>query len=264
MSLQKYSIRELVGALLRLNNISQGKAADRTKLQRQNVSSWYTGRDNAISQESQLRLLETLGILEGSLNSDVIHRWRVKDIEDVAMVLSTTLTDEDRVNAEIWPVKILSQIKCVVLRVSRPSETIWVLMSRPPMAEKPKPIDAVSLKFGTDMYEVVIDNATLDSWLNTEVLDPVAFNNQMTALIEIFPHPAVPQAIYDEMEEPGGENVLEASQEQVWESLVPTSEEIKEWNEVLLQAKLRGKSFDEIVKTTSKLLGISLLGSNKR
>jgi len=125
MKIKEQTLRDLVGALIRLNNISQGKAADLSSLTRQNVSSWYTGRDNAISQESKLRLLDTLGVRYSTLRTDGVHQWCVREVEDAAKVLREVLRNDDRAKAEIWHVHNSRHIGCVVLKVVRPSETIW-------------------------------------------------------------------------------------------------------------------------------------------
>jgi len=260
MKNRKPAIRELFAALLRLNDISQGKASDLSGLVRQNVSSWYTGRDNAISQQSQLKLLATLGVIYGSLRSDGIHRWCVRDVDDAALVLDAVLNDEVRAHAEFWHVHNSRYPGCLILKVVKPTGSIWMMMYRPLMEEPPQPITAESLRCGVDRGEVIIDTKTWESWLPPAVLEPVAFGTQITNLIERFPYPLPPQEYFDEMEVLDGQNVEEENQDQIMERLAPTPEELKKWDEVLYLAKLGGKGFDEIVKATRKALGIRVLG----
>jgi len=261
MKNRKPSIRELFATLLRLNDISQGKASDLSGLVRQNVSSWYTGRDNAISEQSQLKLLATLGVIYGSLRSDGIHRWCVRDVEDAALVLDAVLNDEVRTHAEFWHVHNSRYPGCIVLKVAKPNESVWMMMYRPLMGEPPQPINAESLRCGVDRGDVIIDNATWESWLPPAVLEPVSFGTQMTNLIERFPYPLPPQEYYDQMEDLEGQNLVEENQEEIMKRLAPTPSELEKWNEVLFQAKVGGKDFDEIVRTTRRALGIRVLGS---
>ena len=63
------------------------------------------------------------------------------------------------------------------------------------------------------------------------------------------------------MEVLDGQNLVEENQEDIMKRLAPTPSELEKWNEVLFQAKLGGKGFDEIVKVTRKVLGVKVLGS---
>jgi len=262
MKKTKPDIRELFAALLRLNDISQGKASDLAGLVRQNVSSWCTGRDNAISQKSQFKLLATLGVSYGSLRSEGVHRWCVNDVGDAALVLDAALNDEERAQAEFWHVHNLLYPGCIVLKITKQAGLIWVMMYRPLMAEPPQPINAESLRCGVDRGEVIIDSATWESWLPPAVLEPISFGTQINSLIDQFPYPNPSHQYFDDMEMPEGQNLIEENQDQIMERLAPTAEELKKWDEVLFQAKVGGKSFDEIIKETRKVLGIRILGQS--
>ena len=262
MKNRKPTIRELFAALLRLNDISQGKASDLSGLTRQNVSSWCTGRDNAISQKNQFKLLATLGVNYGSLRSESVHRWCVNDVGDAALMLGEALNDEERAQAEYWHVHNLLYPGCIVLKITKHTGLIWVMMYRPLMGEPPQPINEESLRCGVDRGEVIIDSATWESWLPPAVLEPVSFGTQINNLIDQFPYPNPPHQYLDDMELPEGQNLIEENQDQIMERLAPTAEELKKWDEVLFQAKVGGKSFDEIIKETRKVLGIRILGQS--
>lgn len=261
MRTEKPTTHDLANKLIRLNNLSQAKAAKRAGLAQQNTSRWLAGQPKALSEANQLLLLDALGVRYTTLRSDGVHQWCVRNIEDAAQVLNEALNEEDRTNVEIWHLHNSRHIGCVVLKVARSNETIWVLVYRPLMAERPEPINADSLKCGKDMGDVIVDNATWESWLPPAVLESATFGDQITKLISQFPFRLPPHEHFDEMEVTGGENTGELSQDELMESLAPTTEEIKDWSEVLLQAKLRRKTFHEIVSTTRKALGISVLGS---
>jgi len=261
MKNSKPSIRELFAALLRLNDISQGKASDLSGLVRQNVSAWYTGRNNAISEQSRLKLLTTLGLNYGSLLSEKVHRWCVRDVEDAALVLGEVLNDEELGNCEIWHVHNSRYPGCIVLKIVKPTGRIWVLMYRPLMTELPQPINADTLRCGVDQRDFIIDNAVWESWLPPVELEPASFGAQITKLIEQFPFPIPPQEHYDETEVLDGQNFEEENQDQIMERLAPTPEELKKWNEVLYLAKLGGKNIDEIIKTAGDALGTKVSGS---
>jgi len=257
MKSKKPTSREVIAALIRLNNISQGKAADLARLVRPNVSSWLCGRIDALSMEKQLKLFATLGVNYGSLRPDGIHRWCVKEVEDAALVLGEVLNDKERAHCEFWHVHNTLYPGCIVLKITKQTGLIWVMLYRPLMGEQPQPITAESLRCGVDRGEVIIDTATWKSWLPPAMLEPVSFGTQMTNLIERFPYPLPPQEYYDQMEEDG----TEGNQDQPTERLVLTPEDIQNWDLILFQAQDGGKDFDEIVKATRKALGISLLKS---
>jgi len=261
MKNRKPTIRELFSALLRLNDISQGKASDLSGLTRQNVSSWCTGRDNAISQKSQLKLLATLGVSYGSLRSESVYRWCVNDVGDAALVLDGVLNEEERAQAEFWHVHNLLYPGCIVLKITKQTRLIWVMMYRPLMAEPPQPIKEESLRCGVDRGEVIIDSATWESWLPPAVLEPISFGTQINSLIDQFPYPNPSHQYFDDMELPEGQNLIEENQDQIMERLAPTPEELKKWDEILYLAKLGGNGFEEISRTTKKALGIRILGS---
>jgi len=257
----KMTSRELMAALIRLNNISQGKTADLAGVLRPNLSNWSTGRDNALSIEKQLKLFDVLGVSYGRLCPDVVHRWCVREVEEVALVLGEVLDDAERAHCEFWPIQNFRYPGCIVLRISRSSKWIWVVMYRPLMAEPPQPINAESLRCGIELREVIVDNGTWESWLPPAVLEPVSFGSQINSLIDQFPYPNPPHQYFDDMELPEGQNLVEENQDQIMERLALTAEELKKWDEILFQAKVSGKDFDEIVKATRKALDIRVLGS---
>jgi transcriptional regulator with XRE-family HTH domain len=257
MKSKKPTSREVIAALIRLNNISQGKVADLAGLVRPNVSSWLCGRIDALSMEKQLKLFDVLGVSYGRLRHDGVHRWCVREVEEVALVLGEVLDDEERAHAEFWHIHNTRYPGCIVLKVVKPAGSIWVVMYRPMMAEPPQPINAESLRLGVDQGDVIIDTETWESWLPPAVLEPISFGTQITKLIERFPYPLPPQEYYDQMEEDG----TEGNQDQPTERLVLTPEDIQNWDLILFQAQDGGKDFDEIVKATRKALGISLLKS---
>jgi len=254
--------RELMAALIRLNNINQGKAADLAGVLRPNVSNWFSGRDNALSMEKQLKLFDVLGVSYGRLRPDGVHRWCVREVGEAARVLGEVLDDEERVHAECWYIHNTRYPGCIVLKVLKPAGSIWVMMYRPMMAEPPQPITAESLRCGFDRGEIIIDTETWESWLPPAVLEHVSFDTQITKLIERFPYPLPPLEYYGQMEDLEGQNLVEENQEEIMKRLAPTPSEVEKWNEVLFQAKLGGKSIDEIVKITRKALGIRVLGQS--
>lgn len=256
--------RELATILIRLHDMSQAKTAVRAGLAQQNISKWLRGQDNALSAENQLRLLDALGVRYERLRFDGIHQWCVRDIKDAALVLDSLLSDQEKNNTEIWHLKNSSHVGCIMLKLLRGTDVTWVLMYRPIMAHEPMPINAESLGCGKDMHDVIIDNATWESWLPPTVLEPIKFNEQISKLIDAFPYSLPPQSFFDEMENPGTENVNDLRPEKLWAARMPTAEEEKIWLELLLQAKLSGKSFDEIVKATRKAVGVSVLGSKNK
>jgi len=247
MKSKKPTSREVIAALIRLNNITQGKAADLAGLVRPNVSSWLCGRTDALSIEKQLKLFDVLGVSYGRLRPDGVHRWCVREVEEAALVLGEVLDDEQRVHAECWYIHNTRYPGCIVLKVLKPAGSIWVVMYRPMMAEPPQPITAESLRCGFDRGEIIIDTETWESWLPPAVLEHMSFDTQINELIERFPYSLPPPGHYDDMEELDEKTL--------------TPEKIKIWNKLLFQAQNDGKDFDEIVKATRKALGISLLKS---
>ena len=256
MKSKKPTSREVIAALIRLNNISQGKAADLACLVRPNVSSWLCGRIDALSMEKQLKLFDVLGVSYGRLRSDGVHRWCVREVEEAALVLGEVLDDEERAHAEFWHIHNTRFPGCVVLKVAKPTGSIWQMMYRPLMGEPPQPINSESLRCGIDRGEVIIDSATWESWFPPAVLEPMSFGTQITNLIERFPYPIPPQEYFDEMEDLDGQNAVEDNQEEIMKKLAPTPEELKKWNDVLFQAKLSGNSFEEILKRAKMALCI--------
>ena len=258
MKSKKPTSREVIAALIRLNNISQGKAADLAGLVRPNVSSWLCGRIDALSMEKQLKLFDVLGVSYGRLRPDGVHRWCVREVEEVALVLGEVLDDEERAHAEFWHIHNTRYPGCIVLKVVKPTGSVWVVMYRPMMSEPPQPINAESLRFGEDQGEVIIDTETWESWLPPAMLEPVSFGTQITNLIERFPYPIPSQQYFDEMEVLDGQNPADENQEEIMERLAPTPEELKKWNDVLFQAKLGGDSFEGILERTRMALCIKV------
>lgn len=170
--------RELIRALIHMHNTSQGKIVDAAGLVRQNVSSWLSGRADAITEEKILHLLNTLGIEHGLPRTDMVHRWCVKDVNELASVLATILYPELEVN--LLKVHLPSHPGTAILQIqdsfkSTGKETAWIVLYRPALNNSPDPITVKAIGIGSEL-DVIIDKEQWESWLPPNSIDVKKFH----------------------------------------------------------------------------------------
>lgn len=179
--IQPLSDRELIRALIRLHNTSQGKLVDAAGLVRQNVSSWLTGREDAITGEKKLHLLNTLGVSSGLPRTDMVHRWCVKDIKDVADVLATVTATWLEVS--LLNVHIPTHPGSAIVQITDGEETAWIILYRSKMDRSPEPITdkLIGCKHS---YNLIIDKAQWMLWLPPNPINLKKFNATLNGLVQ--------------------------------------------------------------------------------
>lgn len=245
---------ELVRTLIRLLNISQGKAVDAAGLTRQNVSTWLTGRESSLTNEKKLHMLSTLGVLYHRLRSDVVHRWCVTSILDVADVLSTVV--DPSADVLLWEVDNPALPGSAILRIRQDSEIAWVILYRPSMDQKPASITPQALGCGQFVCDLSINKDQWESWLPPAQIEIESFKEQMDYLISTssFPLPSDDQDV-DELES----DYLDIDRADISE-FRPTQKDLDAWYELLVRAKMQGMDLDDALKQVKRMLGLRFAG----
>lgn len=249
--------RKLVEVLLRLNNLSKNKAALALGLKRQNLYGWLKGVDPAIANSKKLELLALLGVRNGTLADDQIHRWCVTDLDDVknALLILTSQTDKPQrlFILNLWPA---NDSGAVLRLTTRDHHHVYLLLYYPLRVSAPPPINATSLGIGETMHSLM--RLTKEQW--GEWLKPDGIS--LSAASQIIDH----EILFNRP--PGESDANEQTDVEgydTWEPCEPpkpTAEQIEIWDELLYRALMSGKSFDQSVHMTKVALGLYVLGEN--
>lgn len=109
----------LAGALIRLRRETFAQIERTTQVRSPNLSAWLKGKPQVINALRVARLLDHLGVRNGILRDDVVHRWTViGTLKDLKFVLDqlVTLAGRDRVR---------------VIREWQAAESPWALIALP-------------------------------------------------------------------------------------------------------------------------------------
>ncbi len=247
--------RKLVEALLRLNDLSKNKAALALDLKRQNLYAWLKGTDTAISNTKKLELLALLGVRNGSLSADQIHRWRIQDLEDAKVVL-TILTNQTSKPQQlyilnIWPA---NHADAILRLTTDPDHHVYLLLYYPLLESPPVPINAETLGIGESIpFLVILTREQWSTWLKPNEVSLSTVARIIDQTIQT-PYSA------SQLESPAPEDQAEES-EQNWlanqSPPMPTAEQITIWEDLLVRALMSGKSFDQISFETKTALGLN-------
>lgn len=247
--------RIFISALIRLQGISQGAAADAAGIYRQNMSAWMNGRDSATSVEKRIALKDVLGIRYGRLKANTVHRWRVTDPNDVKVVLSNL----EEFDVDMWQVKLghLPYSDSAILDIRHrhpdgenyPSESAWVILYRPILANQPKELTPKSIGINRRRGELFVSAEDWSEWLKSDSNPIEYFEHFCDGIVDDSDTENQPDGFVD--------------QEAQMASMQPTQKELSTWTDLLLRAKMTGQKFDDIVKKTEHSLKVQILVSNK-
>lgn len=163
--------RTLLNALLRLNGLSKNKAALSLGLFRSNLNSWLKGTNSSISSVKKLELLSLVGVSEGALDRRRIHRWDVKDIEDVRFALSVFLARDPAAELQIMNV-CLANPADAVMRLTYGAESTYLLLHHHAPESIVPVINSSSLGLGVSVDSPVrLTKAQWGSWIQPDAVD---------------------------------------------------------------------------------------------
>ena len=254
MRLDEDTKRTLVEALLRLNKISKNKAALSLDLKRQNLYAWLKGVDTAISNTKKLELLALLGVRNGELADDQIHRWCISDLEDARSVISILTRQTDAPQRlsilNVWP----DNHSDAVLRLTtNDHHHVYLLLYYPLKDSAPPQINATTLGIGESMQSMVrLSKEQWASWLKPGEIS-------INTVAHIVDHEILANFPPEELESLDTESQTDddyyiklADQA----PLKPTPNQFAAWAKLLEQALRSGKSFEQSVRMTKIALNL--------
>lgn len=252
--------RKLVELLLRLNNLSKNKAALALDLKRQNLYAWLKGVDTAIANTKKLELLALLGVHNGALADDQIHRWRISDLEDAknALLILTSQTNEPQqlFILNLWPA---NDSGAVLRLTTNEYHHIYLLLYYPLQVSAPIQINADTLGIGQSTQSLVrLTKEQWEAWLKP---DDISLNTVARLIDHEIQSNAPPEPLehFEDDEQAEVENYWLTNEAPP----APTAEQIAVWDELLTRALMSGKSFDQAMHMTMTALGLYFAGERK-
>lgn len=157
-------LREVANALIRLTGKTKTTAAAEAEIGPSNANSWLNGSDRKLSLESQLALLNSLGVRFGVLRRDMLHEWVVKnDPTDIRLVLSIDQShDLDENHIKITEPDDVEKPCSIIIDSPLGGAPVRIEVTRPLMTEMPVPI-AKLIGFGKieQQCSLELDDATI-------------------------------------------------------------------------------------------------------
>lgn len=181
--------QKLFKELVKLHGLNNAKVADLSGVKRPNLYNWLSGKSQVMSKEREDNLLKVLGVFNGKLMTDVVHRWHAdKDLSNIKTTLSLL---EDPVNlndTEIYFVKTdasaTGQAELFsLLRIPRGAEFLTIMVSYEKPLSTEYPVKAAKLGFGNDLKIINIYSDKWYGWWNKEILSFKEFWSEASAYI---------------------------------------------------------------------------------
>jgi hypothetical protein len=129
-----------------------------------------------MSKERENNLLKVLGIINGKLATDTVHRWYVdKDLSNIKTLLNQLEDAENLNQAEIYFVKTdassTGQAELFsLMRIPRGAEFLTIMVSYEKPLSTEYPIKVAKLGFGNDLKIINIYSDKWYGWWNKETL----------------------------------------------------------------------------------------------
>jgi len=254
MRLDEDTKRSLVEALLRLNKFSKNKAALSLDLKRQNLYAWLKGVDTAISNTKKLELLALLGVRNGELADDQIHRWCITDLEEVRSVISILTSQMSAPQhlsiLNVWP----DNHSDAVLRLTtNDHHHVYLLLYYPLQDSAPPQINATTLGIGESMQSMVC--LTKEQWASWLKPDEVS----LSTVARIVDHeiqfnlPPTELESLDTDQQADDDYYISLTDQ---EPPKPTPEQLAVWSELLERALRSGRSFEQAIHMTRIALNL--------
>lgn len=254
MRLAEDTKRELVEALLRLNKISKNKAALSLDLKRQNLYAWLKGIDTAISNTKKLELLALLGVRNGELADDQIHRWCITNLEDARLVISILTSQMSAPQhlsiLNIWP----DNNSDAVLRLTtNDHHHVYLLLYYPLQDSVPPQINATTLGLGESMQSMVrLTKEQWTSWLKPDEISLGTVAHIVDHEIQCNFPPEELESLDTDQQADDDYYIGLGNQEPP----KPTPEQLAVWSELLERALRSGKSFEQSLHMTKIALNL--------
>jgi hypothetical protein len=166
----------LVAALMRLREETLAKVFQATGIRGANLSVWLKGKPQVISDRRVATLLDYLGVRQGRLRADVLHRWAIAEsVGDLKTVLEMVVTGGDREHLVIYRDMNRDPEAIAALEVPNTPIPTFVLLSAAPTLSGPPRISADDIGFGNDVESPI--------WLRVlPTKSPGEFANAISAM----------------------------------------------------------------------------------
>lgn len=166
---QQVDLRTFARALLNVSGKSHRQVLMRIDVNPQNVATWLNGRKDSLSEEKIAEMLYRLGVRHGQLRDDMLHVWRVENVEDVQSIMA--IVGKSAQVTQYGVLHALTSFGCGIFRFSYADSEAWALIDRPLSVEPPARIDLSQFPFVAYDCELIVSKEEWASWLSQD-LDP--------------------------------------------------------------------------------------------
>ena len=172
---------DLFNCLVSLSGMNNAKVADLAGINRPNLYAWLSGKSQIMSKEREEKLLAALGVVDGKLSGNIVHRWRVDaDAINIRAALNHLENKEYLDAAEIIFVKTDESASGKIelynlIEIPRPDGKLTILASFNKPLKNEYPINSTKLKFGHNGKNIVIWADLWARWWNKDELSKQEF-----------------------------------------------------------------------------------------
>jgi len=181
--------QQLFKELVKLLGLNNAKVADLAGVKRPNLYNWLSGKSQVMSKEREDNLLKVIGVINGKLATEIVHRWNSdKDLSNIKTILNQLEDAQDLKQTEIYFVKTdasaTGQVELFsLLRIPRASEFVTILVSYEKPLSTEYPVKSAKLGFGNDMKTINVWSDVWYGWWNKETLTMKDFMFEASAYI---------------------------------------------------------------------------------
>lgn len=181
--------QKLFKELVKLHGLNNAKVADLSGVKRPNLYNWLSGKSQVMSKEREDNLLKVLGVVNGKLMTDVVHRWHVdKELNNIKTTLSLLEDPVNLNNTDIYFVKTdasaTGQAELFsLLRIPRAADFLTIMVSYEKPLSTEYPVKSAKLGFGNDLKTINVWADEWYGWWNKENLSTKDFLSEASTHI---------------------------------------------------------------------------------
>lgn len=145
---------QLAKTLIQLSNTKGVKIAEAAGIKNPNFYNWMANKPKALSENAVEKLFSVLGVTNGQLNANTLHRWYESDhdAENINQTLTQLINLQEYQNTEIFHVRSIDNKLFNLLKLSNDKHSILILCFNTLPRTNEYPINAKKIGFGKDIF----------------------------------------------------------------------------------------------------------------
>jgi len=183
---------KLAKNLIALSDLKGVRLANSVGIKSPNYYNWWNNKPKFVSDNAIQKLLEVLGISDGYLNQNIIHRWFVTSENEVNSVLKCLILPNQEIKeqfkaSQIFQIFTHNNVRFSILKLETVSQTNLILCFNRSPNITTFPINADKLNFGTNIFiKEQIASDIFAKWSNSSfILDVQTFAQEVKKYLKI-------------------------------------------------------------------------------